>query len=70
MFLDCSGLGLKAEELSGFFHDAGIRLSYGTMYREPTGQFVRLNYGCPRSVLEQGLLRIETAVERLKQNGL
>lgn len=64
IWLDCSGLGLTGEELPGFFEQAGVRLSMGNAYREKTGQFVRLNFGCTRATLEEGLKRIRTAAER------
>lgn len=61
LWLDCSGLGLSRGELEGFFISAGVRLSGGTAYKEPTGQFARLNFGCARATLEAGLERIEAA---------
>jgi len=63
MWIDCSGLGLPSHQLEDFFRSAGVRLSMGNGYREMSGQFVRLNFGCSRSVLEEGLKRIEKAVE-------
>lgn len=63
LWIDCSGLGIPAEKLEAFFLSAGVLLSMGSGYREPTGQFVRFNFGCSRNVLEAGLHRIERAVE-------
>ena len=63
LWLDCAGLGLPREELEGFFTAAGVRLSGGTAYKEPTGQFARLNFGCARATLEAGLKRIEAAAK-------
>ena len=65
VWLDCSGLGFTAEELPGFFQKAGVRLSMGDAYRERSGQFVRLNFGCARATLTAGLERIRKAAERL-----
>lgn len=66
LWIDCSGLGLTSEELEGFFRFAGVRLSMGSAYREVTGQFVRLNFGCRRALLEEGLSRIaEAAATRM-----
>lgn len=62
LWMDCRGLGLEPGELEGFFTRAGLRLSGGTAYREPSGQFVRLNFGCTRATLEAGLERLEKAV--------
>lgn len=63
LWLDCAGLGLPRERLEGFFTAAGVRLSGGTAYKEPTGQFARLNFGCARATLEAGLKRIEAAAK-------
>ena len=65
VWLDCSGLGLDAAELPDFFKKAGVRLSMGDAYRERSGQFVRLNFGCTRETLTAGLARIRKAVEEL-----
>lgn len=67
MWIDCSGLGLPSEKLEDFFCSAGVRLSMGSTYREPTGQFVRLNFGCRQAVLQEGLSRIAEAVNGLKR---
>lgn len=62
LWIDCSGLGIPSDKLEVFFRSAGLLLSMGSGYREPTGQFVRLNFGCSRTVLEEGLLKLEKAV--------
>ena len=62
LWMDCSGLGIASEKLESFFIGAGLRLSGGTAYQEPTGQFVRLNFGCTRATLKAGLERLERAV--------
>lgn len=67
LWMDCRGLGIPAEKLEDFFLSAGVLLSMGSGYREPTGQFVRFNFGCSRAVLEEGLIRIEKAVNQLMQ---
>lgn len=64
MWIDCSKLGIPSEKLDEFFRSAGVLLSMGSGYREPTGQFVRMNFGCSRIVLKEGLERIEKAVKR------
>ncbi len=65
LWINCAGLGLPRTELEDFFRNAGLRLSGGTAYQEPTGQFVRLNFGCTRDTLARGLARIEAAVSAL-----
>ena len=55
--------GLTQEELVRLFVDqAHLALNDGTMFGEPGKGFMRLNIGCPRSVLEQALKQLETAV--------
>ncbi len=44
-----------------FFEDAGVGLSNGKDF--DADGFVRLNFGCPRSTLEEGLKRIRKAAE-------
>ena len=45
-----------------FFEQAGVGLSDGNYFGQKG--FVRLNFGCPKSVLEEGLKRIETALTK------
>lgn len=46
-----------------FFEQAGVGLSDGNFFGQKG--FVRLNFGCPKAVLEEGLKRIETALKKL-----
>ncbi|HBM76352.1 MAG TPA: cystathionine beta-lyase, partial [Clostridiaceae bacterium] len=45
---------------------AGIGLTSGTDFGEEGEGFMRLNFGCPRSILEEGLNRIDKAVKSLQ----
>ena len=65
IFLNCSGLGLK--NCSGFFRTkAKVHLSDGyTFGGQKYAQFQRMNVGCSKSVLIEGLKRIEAAVLEL-----
>ncbi len=49
-----------------FFEDAGVGLSDGALFGEAGRGFVRLNFGCPRALLEEALQRMERAVRKLK----
>ena len=63
IYLDCRGLGLTQEELVRLFVDkAHLALNVGTKFGDPGKGFMRLNIGCPRSVLEQALKQQEPAV--------
>ena len=62
VWLDCRGLGLPQEELMSMFRDkAGVFLSNGATYGTGGEGFVRLNIGCPRSVLKDALEHIKAA---------
>lgn len=61
-WLDCSGLGL--DDPQGFFlKEARVGLSAGMDFGDDAGQFVRLNFGCPRALLEEGLARMERSLK-------
>lgn len=65
IFLDCRALGLPQEELTSFFAEkAHLALNDGTMFGKPGEGFMRLNVGCPRSVLEQALRQLADAVKQ------
>lgn len=60
-------LHVEALELGdpvGFFEDGGVGLSDGRFFEGPG--YVRLNFGCPRSVLREGLQRMKTTFEKHK----
>ena len=56
-WIDCSESGL--EDPSDFFINAGVGVHRGEWFGD--SQFVRLNFGCPRSRLEEALSRIKKA---------
>ncbi|WP_277961089.1 PatB family C-S lyase [Pseudomonas sp. RIT-To-2] len=61
-WLDCTGLGLN-DPHAFFLKEAKVGLSPGTDFAdEGAGQFVRLNFGCPRALLEDGIARMERAL--------
>jgi cystathionine beta-lyase len=64
--LDCRGLRLEASQLNDFFlKKARVYFSDGKIFGEEAAGFVRINFGCPRSVLREALERIERAVREL-----
>jgi cystathionine beta-lyase len=61
--LDCRGLGLDPAQLNDYFlKKARVYFSDGKIFGEEAAGFVRINFGCPRSVLREALERIERAV--------
>lgn len=69
MWLDFRELGMQPKDLQEFLvHKAGVGLSAGYLFGSGGEGYARLNIGCSRAVLEEGLRRIKTAVKELKYN--
>jgi len=63
VWLDCRGLGLSHEQLITLFVDkAGLALNDGAMFGPGGEGFMRLNVGCPRSILEKALGRLASSI--------
>jgi cystathionine beta-lyase len=54
---------LKLATPAAHFESHGIGLSDGTYFGSPKGTHLRLNFGCPRATLEEGLQRMKRAVQ-------
>jgi cystathionine beta-lyase len=64
--LDCRDLHLEPDRLNDFFlKQAGVYFSDGRIFGPELEGFIRINFGCPRSVLLEALERIERAVKTL-----
>jgi cysteine-S-conjugate beta-lyase len=67
VWLDCRRLGLDNDKLKDFMaKEARVGLDDGFLFGEGGSGFERMNIACPRSILEEALGRIETAVNGLK----
>lgn len=63
VWLDCRELKLTQPELVQLFEDkAGLALNDGTMFGKEGEGFMRLNIGCPRSILNQALDSLKKAI--------
>ncbi|MBQ7495215.1 MAG: PatB family C-S lyase [Bacteroidaceae bacterium] len=63
VWLDCRGLGLDHDALNDLFvNRARLALNDGEMFGTEGRGFMRLNVGCPRSVLHQALEQLRTAI--------
>lgn len=63
IWLDCRGLGLTQKELMYLLKvKAKLFLNDGTMFGPEGEGFVRLNVGCPRSVLEEAMERLLSVI--------
>lgn len=64
IWLDCKELGLKDDELSDFMiNKAKVALNKGKWFGKEGEGYMRINIACPRSILKEGLKRIENAVK-------
>ncbi|MBV5315218.1 MAG: PatB family C-S lyase [Prolixibacteraceae bacterium] len=55
IWIDFSALGLTDEELNQKLIDGGVGLNRGVQFGKQGSGFMRLNMGCPRSVLQEAL---------------
>ena len=63
LWLDCSGVkGFTAETALYIRKKTGLYLSKGSQYGTGGKNFLRMNIACPRSVLEDGLSRLEQGI--------
>lgn len=60
-WLDCSALGLDNPQRF-FLEQAKVGLSAGVEFGDHSQQFVRLNFGCPRALLEEGIARMQRSL--------
>ncbi|MDR0431431.1 MAG: PatB family C-S lyase [Tannerellaceae bacterium] len=64
VWLDCKGLNLSQEELVNVFvQKAGLALNDGSIFGVGGEGHMRLNIGCPRSILEKALNRLKKALD-------
>jgi cystathionine beta-lyase len=64
--LDCRALPVEPAALNDFFlKKAGVYFSDGTIFGDEAAGFVRINFGCPKALLEDALERVERAVRAL-----
>lgn len=67
VWLDCTKLNMCSKELSAFIRKTtGLYLSSGEVYGKGGDRFLRMNVACPKSSVNDGLLRLKKAVELLK----
>jgi cystathionine beta-lyase len=66
-WLDCRALGLNVKASQFFLDQARVGLNDGGDFGEGYEGYVRLNFGCPRSILVEALNRMKTAIDALAQ---
>ncbi|REC50381.1 MalY/PatB family protein [Chryseobacterium pennipullorum] len=66
VWLDCTALGKSSDELSKILLMEGkVWLNSGTMYGASGEGFLRINIGCPRELLTDGLERLKKSFEEI-----
>ena len=66
-WLDCRGAGIDDEPAKFFLKRAKVVLSKGALFGAAGEGFVRLNFGCPRSILKETLSRMDVALASLRR---
>ncbi len=61
-WLDCRDLPLEVSPYTFFLEEAKVALNEGIDFGEGGRGFVRLNFGCPRLILQEGLERMKSAL--------
>lgn len=64
-WFDCREAGIEGTPYHFFLKEARVAFNNGQDFGEAGEGFVRLNFGCPRSVLNEGLNRIKQALDRI-----
>lgn len=65
LWLDCRELKLNQEELVDLFiNGAGLALNDGSIFGKEGIGYMRMNIGCPRSVLEEAMDSLKAAIEK------
>ena len=63
-WLDLRAYGLTTEKLMKRAEEAGVVFTEGTFFSKTAGEgHLRINIGCPRRYLEEGILRLSVALE-------
>jgi cystathionine beta-lyase len=63
VWLDFSAYNFSEQDLAKRLIDGGVALNKGSMFGTGGEGYFRLNFGCPRAVLEEGLHKIEKALK-------
>lgn len=61
-WLDCSKLNLSPDPQAFFLEHGKVGFSAGHEFGEAYGHYLRVNFGCPRTLLTEGLDRMEQAL--------
>lgn len=62
-WLDCRAYGMTTEELLAKAAEAGVVFTSGEFFGRGGEGYLRINIGCPRRYVEEGILRLAVALE-------
>ncbi len=65
-WLDCRDAGIADNPAQFFLKQARVAMNDGVTFGRGGEGFVRLNFGCPRSILEEALGRMERALKEMR----
>lgn len=69
LWIDCSKLNIKSNELADKIKEIGkLRIASGETYGETGDNFIRVNIACPTATLDEGLKRLNLAIDSIKSN--
>ena len=66
-WLDCREIEIDTSPYAFFLDKAGLAFNDGKIFGQGGEGFVRFNFGCPHSIMIQGLERMKQALENMKQ---
>jgi cystathionine beta-lyase len=69
-WLDCRQAGIPGSAQQFFLREAKVALNDGIQYGRGGEGFVRLNFGCPHSILMEALGRMRAALDALQSGGV
>ncbi|MCK5821082.1 MAG: PatB family C-S lyase [Bacteroidales bacterium] len=65
-WIDFSGLELSQDRLNYWLiNEAKVAMNSGTLFGQGGEGYIRINFACPRSLLQEALERIEKAIKKL-----
>jgi len=64
VWLDFSAYNLSEKELAKRLIESGVAINHGSKFGTGGEGFFRLNFGCPRAVLTEGLARVQMALNK------
>ena len=67
LWIDCRELNMSDKELEDFIiNKARLGVIFGTSFGKGGNGFIRVNIGCPRSILGDAMSRLKEAIEELR----